>query len=37
MVTYQAQLASTLTTMAQVLLHATSRLEQIEQYFDRLR
>lgn len=37
MVNYQSQLTSTLTTITKVLLEATSRLEQIEAYFDRLR
>jgi hypothetical protein len=34
---YQAQLVSTLTTITQVLLDTTSRLEQLENYLDRLR
>ena len=37
MVNYQSQLVSTLTTITRVLLDATSKLEQIEAYFDRLR
>jgi hypothetical protein len=36
-VIYQEQLASTLTTMAKILMEATVKLEQIENYFDRLR
>ncbi|NLX55072.1 MAG: hypothetical protein GXY58_08160 [Planctomycetaceae bacterium] len=34
---YQAQLVSTLTTITQVLIETTSRLEQLENYLDRLR
>lgn len=34
---YQAQLVSTLTTITQVLIDTTSRLEQLENYLDRLR
>jgi hypothetical protein len=37
MSTYQNQLTQTLTTMARILVETTIRLEQLEQYFDRLR